>query len=324
MRLSAVVTMAVAAVLGAPGTVRVHARSYNDAVMAVVGDRVITFFDLRRETGMAEQQLRKKFSGKELEEKVLGLRRTVANQLVDNELVFAEFGELEAKVPHALVQERLDSYIRTQSGGNRVKFEEELFAQGMTVAEVEESLSRRLAVDLLLQQMVYRSVRISPEDISAYYHQHGAEFRKNERLQLQILMLKPDGRYRGKVSETVAMVRGKLAQGSTFEDLVREYSEDSTAAKGGYLDWVDGEKANAKFKDLVSGLSAGDVAPAILELAGNTYVVRLAGYEAGGSHSLDGNVYKAIERKLRRVEESRRYREFIDKLKGKHFYRTFF
>lgn len=322
MRLCVVIVMCLVAAWTAQQPV--CGRSYSDAVMAIVGDRVITFFDLRRETRMVEEQLRKTFSGDELEKKITDLRRGVATQLVERELVFAEFGELEAKVPVALLQERLDNYIRTQSGGNRVKFEEELFAQGMTVADLEEIISRRLAVELLLQQMVYRHVRISPEDISGYYHDHADEFKRNERLQLQILMLKPEGRYKGKVAETVALIRKKLAGGAAFEDVVREYSEDTTAAKGGYLDWVEAANANPKFKALVSSLSTGEVAPDVLELGGNTYVVRLAGHEAGGSHSLDDNVYKAIEEKLERVEESRRYREFMDKLKNKHFHRTFF
>lgn len=322
MRLYVAVTMSFVAAWTAQQTTR--GRSYNDAVMAIVGDRVITFFDLRRETGMAEVQLRRKFSGEELDDKVVELRRGVATQLVEQELVFAEFGELEAKVPQALLQERLDSYIRAQSGGNRVKFEEELFAQGMTVADMEERLSRRLAVELLLQQMVYRQVRISPQEISVYYHQHADEFRRKERLQLQILMLKPNGRYKGKVAETIGLIRKKLAGGTAFDDLVREYSEDTTAVKGGYLDWVEAADANPKFRDLVSSLSAGEVAPGVLELGENTYVVRLAGHEPGGAQSLDENVYKVIEKRLRRVAESRRYREFIDKLKNKHFYRTFF
>jgi len=52
--------------------------------------------------------------------------------------------------------------------------------------------------------------------------------------------------------------------------------------------------------------------------------VRLAGHEAEGARSLDENVFKAIENKLRHEGEAERYREFIDGLKAKHFYRTFF
>ena len=306
-----------------PATKVAVAASYNDAVAAIVRDRVITVFELHEETRAAEIQLRKRYQGEELRKQLVELRKAAANAMIERELVYAEFEELNIPVPVPALEERLDRIILQRTGGNRKQFEIQLAEQGMSFSEFEEKVGKDLAIEMLLHEMVYRHVHVSPTVVEQYYQNHKDEFQKKPRIRLQLIMLKKDGRYEGKLDATLNRILTDLAANKDFEQLAREYSEHDTAAAGGDLGWVETENANAAFLKAVQELTPGEVAEPVT-LGGTVYLLRLKDREDASGKVLDETLRRQIQNKLKREEERRRYGEYVEQLRKKYYVKTFF
>ena len=97
---------------------------YGDAVLAIVGDTVITTYDLHLASRQEEIQALRQVPASEYDKTVLKVRDKVLSQLIDRELVFLEFQSLKVQLPPTAVQERLDKIILARAGGDRAKFEE--------------------------------------------------------------------------------------------------------------------------------------------------------------------------------------------------------
>ncbi len=295
---------------------------YFDAVAAVVRDEVITVFDLHRVTQRQETELRRKFKGEELQRHVVALRRSAAQQLIEDELVYAEFQELGAHVPNAFLQEELDRDIRALSGGDRSKFEQRLLASGSTPAEYEQTLRRRLAIRLLLQERVYRGITIRPSAVKQYYEAHADKYRKASRLRLEAIVLRKDGVYKDALRETADRVKDELSKGAEFGSLATTFSEDPSSAKKGDLGWLEAANVNPAFRDAVQDLTVGDVSD-VGEIGGNLFILRLTGREGGDRQPLE-EVKEKIKTALRAAEADKRRKRFIQELREKYYVRTFF
>ncbi|MBR4220059.1 MAG: hypothetical protein IKR81_02820, partial [Victivallales bacterium] len=95
-----------------------HAQVGNDAFLAIVGDKVITLFEVVQHTLPEEQKLRNEFVGKELENRIAALRRRTLDYLIECELCYNEFKALKAQVPTDYLQNRLNEIIEERANGN--------------------------------------------------------------------------------------------------------------------------------------------------------------------------------------------------------------
>jgi parvulin-like peptidyl-prolyl isomerase len=303
---------AVVALLFALFAFQLGAREFGDSIVALVGDRVITVYELHRLSRQEEESLRKMYSGDELTQKIIDLRKNVAREIVDRELLAMEFDALGATVPVDMVQERVDRAVRRESGGNRQEFEKKLAAANMTMAEFEERMRKEVAADLLLREKVMRRIRISPKQIEEYYKDNAKALQQPEKHRLEVIMLRT-----GDVDKTAAEIREKLRQGVPFAALAKQYSEGPNAEAGGDNGWM--ADLNAPFQDAIAGIKPGDVSPKNVKIGDKTYIVRLADWRAGGVPPLSEELRKQIEETLRREEQQRRYDAYLGELREKYY-----
>jgi peptidyl-prolyl cis-trans isomerase SurA len=298
--------------------------AYADSIAAVVGDEVITVFQLHEETRDVENRLREGLSGEALEKQVLLLRRSAAIQLVERELIFAEFETMGAQVPPKLLQERVDRVIVTRCGGDRKRFEETLHEQGMSMEEFRQEIRKKLSVDLYLQEYVFSRVQVGPAAVDAYFAAHQDEFGTPARIRLQVILLKGTGAYAGKIDETAGAILDRCRGGESFVALAEECSEGPNVEEGGDLGWLETKRANPQLVSAVQGLEAGSIAPTAVSIGSNTYIVRLVEREVGGDGTLTEEVRQQIDEALKKQEQQRRYQELTLKLRKKYFVKTFF
>ena len=292
-----------------------------DAVVAVVENEVITVHDVHEFTAQEEERLRSQLPLEEQRPQIAELRRQAVGRLIERELVYAEFKKLGAKVPVEVVQDRLDRIIARRSGGDRVKFEDMLAAEGMTFADFEQQIRKQVAVDLLLNERVYRGINIGPQRIEAHYREQGASLVEKAGVRLQAIVLKKsDGRYSATLEATVGEIYGKLKAGTPFAELAKTYSEGPNADEGGDQGWITAP--SGKLEQALAGLAPGDVTASAVDLGTRLYVIRLTERRAESMPALDNALRKRIEETLRKEEEVRRYDEFIKEIRGKYYVKT--
>lgn len=289
--------------------------SYGDSLLAVVGDKVITAYEIKQAAALEESRLPRDLSPQQREERIIEIRRQTLTRAIEHELIFLEFQALKATVPVTFLQERLDLVIQEQAAGDRAKFEDLLYRENMTLREFTDKLSKNLAVEMLLYDRVNSGISIPEPRIQAYYQEHAEEFRQQMKFRLEVIQLKKEGRYAGKLSETCAEIRRRLAAGEPFDALARQYSEGAQAAQGGDQGWMT--SLNEKLYEVVKKLKMGECSKTDLELGDSIYLVRLKDF-IRGADELNPEIAAKIRCRLEQEEEQQRYRKFIQELYGKY------
>ena len=288
---------------------------YGDSILAVVGEKVITAFEVMQAAARDEAHLLRNLAPAEREEKIIALRRKVLDNMIDHELVYLEFLALKAKVPETAIHERLNHAVISQAGGDMAKFEEMLYREQMTLQEFREKLSKNIAVDMLLYDRVNRGITISPMQIENYFQENCHDFQEKASYRIEVILLRKDGRYSAKLSETIAEIKQKLAQDEVFSELAKIYSEGANAENGGDQGFLT--DMNEKLFAVVKTLETGECSKETLELGNSIYFVKLLEHKEA-NNKLNAELREKIRNILLEKEEEVRYEKFLRTLRLKY------
>ena len=285
-------------------------------MLAMVGNTVITFYDVQQASANMEAAARKSFNGAELEKQILNVRKQVLDALINKELIYMEFVDMKAQVPQALLQERLNSIVDMRANGNVHKFEEMLMAEGRTMKEFKERLYKEIAVELLVREKTARGNLITDDEIDKFYESKKSEMVMPTRYKIAVIQIGKHGKYAGKTTETVDSIIKQLKDGAPFEELAKKYSEGSNAEKGGELDWMT--SPTPKLQAVLNTLQVGQTSSTTVDLGERLYIVKLVDFEKGGIAPLSEEMRRTIRKHLETLEEQRRYEAFVKTLYVKY------
>jgi len=296
---------------------------YTDALIAVVGEEIITVSDVAAEAQRDEVALERRLpAGPELKRAKEELRAKVAQRILERELMYAEFKDKGYRVPREVLQKRMDTIVISEAGGNRERFDKKLMDEGSSYSEFEEKMSKAVAVDMLWDEMVRRQVRVSPQTVRAYYDANPARYVRPGRIKLDMIFLSKDGRYSATLDETARKIQEQLEQKTDFAWLARQYSEGPGAASGGDLGWLKESDVQKEYQDAVNKLTAGQVSPPVKTGKGLAFL-RLASREKEVVRPFDDSVATEIENDLGAAELEKRRQAYIDSLTVKFHVKIF-
>lgn len=292
--------------------------AYGDSILAIVGEKVITAYEVMQASAREESRLPRDLSLQQRTEEVVALRRRVLSNMIDRELVYLEFQALKAKVPEQVLQERLNQAVIMQAGGDQARFEEMLYRENMSLLDFRERLAKNLAIDMLLYDRVNRGITISQQKIADYYEQNKAHFSKAARYHLEVILLRKDGRYKGNLELTCANIYSRLQAGENFTELAKEYSEGANAENGGDQGWLS--EMNMQLHELVKTMQPGQIAAKALDLGSSLYIVRLKDKQEA-KEQMSSEDAETIKQILIEEEEQKRYDKLLSELRLKYMVR---
>ena len=315
-------SMKIVRIAAVVATAAVSAMSqYGDGVLAMVGKKVITAYELNQMVKMQEMTLSRQFSGEELAAKMEELRRNSLETMIEHELCYLEFQEMKAKVPPDYLQQRINELVEQHANGSVAKFEEQLQKDGTNVKEFKERLEKDIAVMMLVNDRTKRGNIVSEREIEQRYEKEKGRLATDPEYHIGVIQLRKDGRYGARLQETVDGIYAKLREGTPFAELAKEYSEGANAENGGDQGWM--KQPNEKLLEVIKTLEAGQTASKPVELGSSLYIVRLEELKKGGVPPLDDEMKKIIRNVLLQEESLRRYKAFISELYLKHRVRRF-
>ena len=274
------------------------------SILAVVGDEIITTQDLQLYISNAIRG--------QSPAKVAEIRKDALDSIINRELIYLEFKRLKGQLPQDFLQRHINAEINRFANGDERLFEQQLYEQGLTMKEYRERMSKNLAVELLTHEKVAKGVYFSEQDVQDYYDSHQEDFRVQPKVRIAVIRLKEDGKYAGKVPETIEEIRQKLAHGEEFGELAKEYSEGVNASEGGDLGWQTA--LTPALQLLTTKMSVGEINHNPIVIGNSQYLVKLLGYDPGGVLPLDPEQKEKIRAILTVAETNRRYQEFIREL----------
>ncbi|MGB8356742.1 MAG: peptidyl-prolyl cis-trans isomerase [Chthoniobacteraceae bacterium] len=293
-----------------------------DGLAAVVNGDVITFSQVRELVAAREDALRHTYANdpKTLQQKVMETRMAAVNDLIDRQLILQEFKKNKYNIPDYVVDDRVQTIIREQFGGNRAAFIRTLDAQGYTLDHYREIEQDKIIVQAMRQKELKSELIIPPHDVEEYYAKHHDEFATPDQVKLRMIVLKKQGATDATQKAVAEEIRQKVASGADFANMAQLYSQDSTNP-GGDWGWIDRKTLNEQLTKIAFGLKAGQMS-GVVDSGDNYYILYVDAKKNGGVKAFK-EVRDDIEKKLTQDVRQQQQEKWMAKLRKKAYIKTF-
>ncbi|MDP2943816.1 MAG: SurA N-terminal domain-containing protein [Candidatus Omnitrophota bacterium] len=219
-----------------------------DKIVAIVNREIITQKDLDDFMNFMYLQLSAKYQGKELEDKMNGVKPDLLNRLIEDKLILEEAKKENIQVDEARVKAKI-SEIKSNYP-SEAEFQDALVKQGLTQADIEKRIREQLLIFEIIDLQIRKKIIVSPKEVTDFYEEHKEEFVQPETRRVNSLITK---------NEVLAnKVISSLGQGADLDKISKEYSlelNDLGAVKKGQL--------VKEIEDVIFNMDAGSISQAI-------------------------------------------------------------
>lgn len=271
---------------------------FANGIAAVAEDKVITVDDVRREISPLIAQLQRDArSEREFNEKLEQLQDEVIQNLIDRVLIVKEFRKDEKKhIPESFVDNRIADIQSEQFDNDRSKFLAYLHSRGTTLREYRREVEEDIIYQYMKQQQRKSQSVISPVRIETFYKENKDRFYQEDGVHLRLIQFSRNEQTDEELRAKANLVYARLKAGEKFEDLAKEYSQDSRRAKGGDWGWQKRSDLKPEFSEPLFSLKKGDVSEPII-LPEGCYILYAEDRKYAGIQPID-SVRDEIERAL--------------------------
>jgi peptidyl-prolyl cis-trans isomerase SurA len=231
-----------------------------DRILAQVNDEIITMSEINRQMidMNVRQQLAAKYSGDELEQQIQKAQKEILDGLIQEKLLYQKAQELGF---NADTDGQVSSAIQKLMKDRGIKDTEELEGlleqQGSSLKELRERYKRDLVVNSLVDYFVYSRITLLTPEIEKYYRDHLTEFSSPEEVTLSDIEISAKGNVK-EAEERANDIYRKLQQGESFPTLASQYSNGTTANKGGSIGTYLLSTLNPDTSKAITGLKDGE------------------------------------------------------------------
>jgi len=258
---------------------------------------------------------------KELDEKIKEIRLRAINDLVDRQLILQEFYKNKFNIPDHFIEDRIQTIIREEFGGDRAAFVRTLAAQGYTMDKFKVMEREKMIVQAMRSQNVKGDVIIPENKILEYYQKHREEYAEEDQIKLRMIAIRKAENGSDSRRAMIEEIRSKIKEGAEFQDLARMYSEDSTQDVGGDWGWITRRTLNENLAKVAFSQKPGQVSE-IVEL-GNSYYLLVVEAKKNSTVKPFAALHDEIQAKLVQEERQKRAEEWIGRLRKKAYIKMF-
>lgn len=265
-----------------------HSDTVIDAVVAIVGNEIVTQSDLDR---LSQSN---RASGRNED------RSALIHRLIEERLIMQEVRKKRVSVSDAEIEFALNDIQSRNRLPDRDALKKAVASENQSWRKYVRDLENQLLVLKLLSREVNINLKVDEAAVRDYYETHSVQFRLPDRVQLTRLLLRggleASEEKKKAVEEKLEAIGSALKQGTAFEALVKKYSEGPRKGKAGNLGFFNRGELAPKIEQLVSGLQTGAVSPPHYT-SQNVQIFQLKAREAGRKKHFE-IVKKEIEARL--------------------------
>jgi len=189
------------------------------------------------------------------------IKKSIMEQLLMQELFFAESGKKNIKIDNAEVDKQVAEIKKMHP--DKGSFAKLLETMNMTEAFLKYILERNMAIDALIKQEITSKITISDKEITDFYAQNPKASESPEMVRASHILAKIDpGASEAKKGEALKKIQGlqkRLKKGEKFEDLAKENSDCPSGKDGGDLNFFAKEQMAPPFSKAAFALKPGEI-----------------------------------------------------------------
>lgn len=207
-----------------------------NSIVAKVGDSSITSVELDRYVNPTLKSYMKMMPDDPQLREEYNLERVEALKgIIDSKLLVREANKLEFSIPPMEIDKQLSK--ERERYASEEEFQDYLKENKITLQEFKEHLSDSIKAQAVLQEKVFKRVRVLPHEIHKFYVDNKSLlYSRQPSVHLYQILIKEDpSGEKGDPAARIAEVKNQLAAGANFQQLALMYSEGPMRASGG--DW---------------------------------------------------------------------------------------
>ncbi len=300
-----------------------HGAETVNGIAAIVNNDVITYSEVRQLVEPRERLLRSQYSGQQLNQKIIELRKAALQDLIDRQLIIQQFEKDKLDIPGFFVDERVKEIIKDSFGGDRNAFIKTMEAQNFSLSKFRTLEREKIIVQAMRSKNVKSNLMVPPAKVEKYYHEHRELFSSKAQVKLRMIMIpgKGDASANDPQKSMAEEIRGKLITGADFDKMAQMYSEDSTRELGGDWGWVDDKTLSPELSEVAFKLKPGEISR-VVNLSNNYYILKVEARQGGDLRPLK-DVRTEIEARLRQEQAQELQKHWIASLRSKAYIKTF-
>lgn len=239
----------------------------------------------------------------------LSARDEARERVIEEALIEQEIDRVNPPADEALVQQELKKMLKKQETKRQLK--QAGRNREIVINNMRKQLYRRLQAYEIMEAAMHQDPA-SDEDVEEFYNKNLNHFKTREQIHASHILIR-DKSDIGR--EKLDVVIEALDSGRDFEELAREFSEDTSSEQGGDLGWLPRGQTVAKFEKVAFSLELDEISDPF-ETQFGWHIVRLHERQDARTQSLE-EVSEQIAMMLLRERRNESYRLFLQDLKEK-------
>ena len=286
-----------------------------DRIVAVVNSDIITLYDLNRTFKPYEANIKAlQYPADKERQTLYQVRSDVLNQLIDSQLADQQTKLAQITVSQKEIDTTIERLKEARSFTDE-QLREGLAAQGITMEEYRKEIESQILRTKLVNREVKSKIVITAEDIKAYYDSHQEKYAGDKKYYLWNLFIKASEIDKNIALQEMERVALKLKQGSSFENLVAELNESSSAVKGTDLGLYRREELSEELRVVVSNLKSNEFSEILETNFGYQilYVQEIQDTEAKPIEEVEAEIQQILYDEL----VDNKYQEWLEDLRAR-------
>ncbi|MBN3038929.1 MAG: peptidylprolyl isomerase [Candidatus Omnitrophica bacterium] len=285
-----------------------------DRIVAIVNNEVICQSDVNRILAAFEAEIKSLYTDPDqLSSELRRVKENIVNQMVEEKLILSEAKKYEIYADEEKIEARIEQI--KSSFPSEEDFELALELQGLTLEDLMNRFRDQDLMKKVVDIFVRATINIGPMEIKKFFEENSDEFLEPERAHVKSISIAIDEDADEEAAlEKAKMVLEKLNSGEEFEDLARRYSQGLNAEEGGDIGLIKKGQLKKEIDEEIFSLSPGGVTE-IIKVGSSYRIFKVEQKLAARKLSL-AEAQDIIEDTLYKEEFSKKFKEFIDKLKA--------
>lgn len=250
------------------------------------------------------------FEGEEGQQMLDSFRKQILESLIERVLIVQEARNQGMEA----TQSEIDSRLEEIKGGfaSEQEFKAALQQSGITEEELPKEIEKMILSEKMMAK-VFEGIEVTTEEAKNYYQENKEQYVTSETANVAHILVSDE--------QTATEVIEKINSGTSFEDAVKEYSEDTTSkeneGKIGFQTKNSLEQNfGADFADTAFSLKKGEVYDKPIQTAAGYHVIKLVEKREAGQRTFD-EVVNQIKSQLLQQEQSEVYQKWMEEVKSK-------
>jgi len=293
-----------------------------EEIVARVNNQIITLSDYQKAAAGLRQEAAQdcqNCSQMQIQGEVDKRQKDLLRDMIDQQLLIERAKDMDISVETDLVK-RLDEVRKQNNLSTLEDLEKAVESQGIVWEDYKTQLRNQLLTQEVIRREVGGRMNIGNDEIKKYYDAHKEDFNRKEQVELQELFLSTEN----KTPEEIEAVRtraqdlhNRLVKGEDFDQLVKRYSEGSTAQQEGDLGAFERGQLSQQLEDAVFSLDRNQFTDVIQTKTGFE-ILRVRDHFQAGLQPLD-KVENEISNILYRQKMDPAMRDYLGMLREESY-----